>query len=411
MNLFKQTMIEVSAHKYRNILLCVLIFTFTTFYCLAFFLKGTVNNIYNIYAKQDGYSIAISCADNYVYADWIPIMEEIVKFDYVEGFNVGGKKIIKCNVKQDATCGQNHEVYMFGNINTEYSEYFRKGDFELISGVYPETGKNEVLIDEIFSRENYIEIGDNVEVVYNESTLNLKVVGKYKVTRVPKIDEDNDGFYAESQIPILYCDYISYETVSYDRDFSVLFVYADKLEHVNNVKNAIMQLLGEEAQVISSIESHTATTGTTIKVLTFISEICIKVSSFIFLLCLCLLTVIWTRDHMSTINILNALGQKKIAIIGRILMEILLICIPVSVLSALLNATVLDNIGETIINRIIFSSGNNIILWDPLDADMIYELHAVNFVIPAVISNSMVFVTSLIVSVKIVCKNKCSFCE
>ena len=104
---------------------------------------------------------------------------------------------------------EKNKIYVSGNINTSYNEYFSSGIFKISKGKYPMSGDKGVMISDKIASENNLSIGSDVSIQSENNTINIMVIGIYTVIDTPKI-EVSDGYYKEVPNSIVFTDYDSY---------------------------------------------------------------------------------------------------------------------------------------------------------------------------------------------------------
>lgn len=376
-------------------MIAILAFAFVTFLSFGFFLRTLNNNIYEAYARDEGYRIDINIPDNLCYKDWKEVIDIIKSESDVDGFNNTKQTGIECKL---SSIKSQSDVYVFGNVNTEFSQFFRSGDFELISGEMPVCGSNQIIIDNNLGLENQIQMGDTVSIEKEGKILELSVVGIYAAKNIPEVDIDNDGFYKECEKSIVLCDYLSYEFLSDNMDFTLMSVYVNELSNMDNVYTVLKGKLNENAMVVDTIKNHVSSTGTTINSINKLSSGLIFFSIVLFLICIFIITAIWVDDHASMIFIYKALGEKNNNILLKLICEIAVICVPACIAAGILSRWLLRTFAEEIFGFILSISMNSIKSWDSVNAGRLFwvgskEYIIISFVI-AVVIIAWVFICS-----------------
>ena len=374
----KYIFLEIINNKKRSLIVAILAFTFVAFLSFIFFLKSLNNNLYEAYAQDEGYCIDINMPDNLCYENWKEVIDVINSVSNIEGFNNTRQTGIECtlsNIKNQP------DIYLFGNVNTKFSYFFRIGNFELISGKMPVCGKNQIIIDEDFSLRYQIQIGDIVSIRVEDKDLELSVVGIYEIKKIPEVDIDNDGYYKECEKNIVLCDYLSYEFLSEDMDFTLMSVYANELDNMDSVYITLKENLNENALVINTIKNHVSSTGTTINSINKLSNGMIFFSGVLFLICLFVITIIWLNDHASMIFIYKALGDKNNKILSKLISEIAIICVPVCIAAGIISKWTLQTFAEEIFGFMLSISKNSINSWDSVNVDCLFLIGSKEYII------------------------------
>lgn len=241
------------------------------------------------------------------------------------------------------------KIYVSGNINTSYNEYFSSGIFKISKGKYPMSGDKGAMISDKLASENNLSIGSNVSIQYENNTISIKVIGIYTVINTPKT-QVSDGYYKEVADSIVFTDYNSYvelnnEASCYGINFfstdykSTSLLYDDMSKMFQNVPNSavVNQVLNEELQMTDVISMLKSMTSVTLSVMYIV---CVVVMS--------LLTVLWLKGHSKMIAIYNTLGQRKFRTIQILLYEILMITVPALVGAGILTLGLLNRFSVNI---------------------------------------------------------------
>lgn len=376
--ILKYIFLEIINNKKRSLIVAILAFTFVFFLSFGFFLKSFNNNIYEAYAHDEGYCIDINVIDNLCYGNWKEVIDIINNLPYIEGFNNSRQIGVECTL---SNIKNQQDIYLFGNVNTKFSDFFRIGNFELISGEMPVCGKYQIIIDNDFSMKNQIQIGDIVSIGVEDKDLELSVVGIYEIKKMPEVDIDNDGFYKECEKNIVLCDYLSYEFLAEDTDFTLMSVYVDELCNMDSVYKALKEKLNENALVIDTIKNHVSSTGTTINSINKLSNVMLFFSVALFLICMFVITAIWINDHASMIFIYKALGEKNDKILSKLILEIVIICVPVCTAAGIIIRWILRRFAEEIFEFMLSISKNSINSWDSVNLDCLFLISLKEYII------------------------------
>lgn len=373
----------------------ILVFTFVSFLSFGSFLRILINNIYEAYAQEEGYCIDINIPDNQCYMDWNEVIAFLCTVKNIVGYNNTKEIGIECETGNPES---SVDVYLFGNINTNFSEFFRSDNFEMLSGEMPVCGKKQIIIDYEYSLANQKNIGDIVVIKKEDRKLELSVVGIYKINKIPKVDIDNDGFYMECERPILLCDYLSFEEISGDMDFTLMSVYVNELSNMDNVYTNIKEKMNGNVLVIDTIKNHSNSTGTTINVISIMSNGVLFLSAVFFLVCVYIISIIWVNDHSSMIIIYKTLGDKNSNILKRLTCEIGIVCMPMCLASGEICRLFLQRFGKEILEFILNISRNSIDNWDSMNVERLYYVGFKEYIIISFVVGIVIIIWTFICS-------------
>lgn len=350
---------ELLGRPKRNILIAICIFVLTLFCGIATFLDSAIESFYKSFADMAGCCVLVELDDFSTLDDWKDIIEYADKNKYIVGYNNAFTSDITCEAvdfenipyTEKQSDFKKNEIYVSGNINTSYNEYFSSGIFKISKGKYPMSGNKGIMISDKLASENNLSVGSNVSIQYENNTINIMVIGIYTVIDTPKT-EVSDGYYKEVPNSIVFTDYNSYvelnsEASCYGINFfstdykSTSLLYDDMSKIFENVPNSavVNQVLNEELQMTDVISMLKSMTSVTLSVMYIV---CVTVMS--------LLTVLWLKGHSKMIAIYNTLGQKKFRTIQILLYEILMITVPALGSAGILILEVLNRFSTNIFN-------------------------------------------------------------
>lgn len=274
---------ELLGRPGRNILIAICIFVLTLFCGIATFLDSAIESFYKSFADMAGCCVLVELDDFSTLDDWKDILEYADNNKNVVGYNNAFTSDIICEAvdfenvpyTEKQSDFEENKIYVSGNINTSYNEYFSSGIFKISKGKYPMSGDKGAMISDKLASENNLSIGSNVSIQYENNTLSIKVIGIYTVINTPKT-QVSDGYYKEVADSIVFTDYNSYvelnnEASCYGINFfstdykSTSLLYDDMSKMFQNVPDSavVNQVLNEELQmtdVISMLKSMTSVT-------------------------------------------------------------------------------------------------------------------------------------------------------
>lgn len=348
---------ELLGRPGRNILIAVCIFVLTLFCGIATFLDSAIESFYKSFADMAGCCVLVELDDFSTLDDWKDILEYADNNKNVVGYNNAFTSDIICEAvdfenvpyTEKQSDFEKNKIYVSGNINTSYNEYFSSGIFKISKGKYPMSGDKGAMISDKLASENNLSIGSNISIQYENNTISIKVIGIYTVINTPKT-QVSDGYYKEVANSIVFTDYNSYvelnnEASCYGMNFfskdykSTSLLYDDMSKMFQNVPNSavVNQVLNEELQMTDVISMLKSMTSVTLSVMYIV---CVVVMS--------LLTVLWLKGHSKMIAIYNTLGQRKFRTIQILLYEVLMITVPALVGAGILTLGLLNRFSVNI---------------------------------------------------------------
>lgn len=348
---------ELLGRPGRNILIAICIFVLTLFCGIATFLDSAIESFYKSFADMAGCCVLVELDDFSTLDDWKDILEYADNNKNVVGYNNAFTSDIICEAvdfenvpyTEKQSDFEKNKIYVSGNINTSYNEYFSSGIFKISKGKYPMSGDKGAMISDKLASENNLSIGSNISIQYENNTISIKVIGIYTVINTPKA-QVSDGYYKEVADSIIFTDYNSYvelnnEASCYGINFfstdykSTSLLYDDMSKMFQNVPNSavVNQVLNEELQMTDVISMLKSMTSVTLSVMYIV---CVVVMS--------LLTVLWLKGHSKMIAIYNTLGQRKFRTIQILLYEILMITVPALVGAGILTLGLLNRFSVNI---------------------------------------------------------------
>ena len=305
---------ELLGRPGRNILIAICIFVLTLFCGIATFLDSAIESFYKSFADMAGCCVLVELDDFSTLGDWKDILEYADNNKNVVGYNNAFTSDIICEAvdfenvpyTEKQSDFEKNKIYVSGNINTSYNEYFSSGIFKISKGKYPMSGDKGAMISDKLASENNLSIGSNVSIQYENNTISIKVIGIYTVINTPKT-QVSDGYYKEVADSIIFTDYNSYVELNNEAScYGINFFSTD----YKSVTLSVMYI------------------------------VCVVVMS--------LLTVLWLKGHSKMIAIYNTLGQRKFRTIQILLYEILMITVPALVGAGILTLGLLNRFSVNI---------------------------------------------------------------
>lgn len=225
------------------------------------------------------------------------------------------------------------ESCLWGNSNTEYSEYFLDKKIEMIKGNWPRENSHDVLVEEKFAEYNSVSIGDCLMVRSIEKNLNvdLNVVGIYEMKSGIEITGTNSSgkeIYTQSPYSYIFGDYSILKCLDPSLEYRQQYtVYVESRENIESVRNHIESILQKDDryQVFDSIENAEEGYSGIASVIRKSTEILLRITYISAYLILLLMTYLWMRDHYKEASIYIALGAGRFFILLEFLLEIFMI--------------------------------------------------------------------------------------
>lgn len=336
MKLYKQIWIEILQRPFRSLTLFITVFVLSTFSVGSAYISIAIESCYQEYVKKDGYCINVEIDSEQTLKNWKPEIESVLKFDEVVGYNNTFELSQKCqavnfkntpyqNTKYVKT--EKNEIYLMGNIDTRYNQYFRNKDMELVKGSCPSEYNKGVLVAEEVAKENTLDIGDEIKIQYlGENITGLEVIGIYKTENVPNVETEIEGYYEESVSSYLFCDYESYYQVVKDKEeLNMMSFFVGKYEEMEQGYEDISEVFKgiKNAQVVNTIKNDMSDIKKTINIMKIVTNILLYFSIICSFLIVGLISCLWMKDHIKVIELYRILGQNKIIIVCKIIGEVI----------------------------------------------------------------------------------------
>ena len=170
---------ELLGRPGRNILIAICIFVLTLFCGIATFLDSAIESFYKSFADMAGCCVLVESDDFSTLDDWKDILEYADNNKNVVGYNNAFTSDIICEAAdfenvpytEKQSDFEKNKIYVSGNINTSYNEYFSSGIFKISKGKYPMSGDKGAMISDKLASENNLSIGSNVSMKIIQSVL------------------------------------------------------------------------------------------------------------------------------------------------------------------------------------------------------------------------------------------------
>lgn len=336
-NSIRQSLMELKGRPVKNMLIAAVAFVMVTFCGLAVFFRSSVNSFYQSFADMAGYSVVAEIDDFSHLDDWAAVIKNAVKNEHIAGYNNTIPALQLCqavnfmNVPYDGAVSDNgtEMVYVSGNINTEYSDYFRNKDLWLTEGNFPSGDDGGIVIDCELALQNHLKAGDALVLAYHENRKSFRITGIYEASRVPKM-EVRDGYYEVSPNSILFCSYGDFVELTGQSDCSMISFFVDDYDNMDDCFRHIEGLLSSvgNSVVMNAIANQEIQMSEVIVLMRQMTTVAI---TMVFVMCagmMSLLIVLWLRSHSGMIAIYQILGQDPVYVMRVLITEISLVTIP-----------------------------------------------------------------------------------
>ena len=147
---------ELLGRPGRNILIAICIFVLTLFCGIATFLDSAIESFYKSFADMAGCCVLVELDDFSTLDDWKDILEYADNNKNIVGYNNAFTSDIICEAvdfenvpyTEKQSDFEENKIYVSGNINTSYNEYFSSGIFKISKGKYPMSGDKGAMISD-----------------------------------------------------------------------------------------------------------------------------------------------------------------------------------------------------------------------------------------------------------------------
>lgn len=350
---------------------------FLTMLCMVFFtvfgsfLRSIVGNMNNMFITKEGCSIDVQIDSFSKLSDWDGLLDSIMELEHIEGYDSMSMgrlctPLNFSNVDYEGNVlayGESSKVYVEGGCYTEYIDSFRNGEMKLVDGVLPSLEHPGVAVDKNIAEKNGLHIGDVISVASEEAEVDMELVGIYDTYMVPKVEAEINGFYKESANSYLFCDYGSYVKLTGYERLNLLRFYVDEYANLDASLRQIKELTADkEALVINCIKNLMQNTGSLVPFLEKCSKMVLGFNYISCAVIMGLMIMLWMRSHAKMIMIYKILGQNELGIIAKIICEILVIEFISGGAGFFAAAYVLKQRGSGLVEKLIITSGNRIVL-------------------------------------------------
>lgn len=309
--------------------------------------------------------------------DPLYFINEIESLPNLQGYNFAAGSFANVTVaKQNEHSNNiNNSHYngiadIWGNINTDLADEFRRKNLTLVDGVLPDINTKGAALDTVFASEHSISIGDIIEISNDdiEHSITTKITGIYEITTpVYKSypinrslsDANTDYTFGETIYPMLFLSYQeSCELLDMDKNTNQLWVYAKKFPDTQNLCKDIQTLLNmKNLTVTNSIQNLIDNVVAPMKIA---YQIAVLLNGAFLIAGLILMFIIaryWIEKHKNDYRIYHYLGmtERDMRIQG-ITEQLMIIGFGVAS-AAIAGCLIINSIGYDIANRYFELSG------------------------------------------------------
>ncbi len=353
---------ELLGRPGRNIIISICIFILTLFCGGATFCDSAIECFCENFANIANNCVLVEIDDYSTLDDWNSLLGYIKMNESVKGYNNAFTSDIICQALDFKNYPYNEseqdfdsdKVFISGNIDTKYNEFFNNGIFKIVSGNYPGIRSKGIMLPENLAVENNLSIGSSISVQYEENEISVEVIGIYKVMSIPKL-EIREGFYKEYTNSILFVDYDSYNMLNHDEKcYGINFFSKDYISTSQLYEDMKKKFYGiENTAVVNQVLNQELQMTDVISILKNTANVSLGIMYIICVIAMSLLTILWLRGHSSMIAIYNILGQRKIQTIQILLYEILMVSFPSILIAGFIIICVTENFSMIIFKYIV----------------------------------------------------------
>lgn len=353
---------ELLGRPGRNIIISICIFILTLFCGGATFCDSAIECFCETFANIANNCVLVEIDDYSTLDDWNSLLGYIKMNESVKGYNNAFTSDIICQALDFKNYPYNEsehdfdsdKVFISGNIDTKYNEFFNNGIFKIVSGNYPGIKSKGIMLPENLAVENNLSIGSSISVQYEENEISVEVIGIYKVMSIPKL-EIREGFYKEYTNSILFVDYDSYNMLNHDEKcYGINFFSKDYISTSRLYEDMKKKFYGiENTAVVNQVLNQELQMTDVISILKNTANVSLSIMYIICVIAMSLLTILWLRGHSSMIAIYNILGQRKIQTIQILLYEILMVSFPAILIAGFIIICVTENFSMIIFKYIV----------------------------------------------------------
>lgn len=336
-NSIRQALMELKGKPFKSLLIAAVVIVMVIFCGMAAFFRSSINSFYQSFADLSGYSIVAEIDGYHHLDDWSSVIEKVKEKEHIAGYNNAITAFELCqplnfsNVPYKVSdSGRSTEmVYISGNINAEFNDYFRNKLFELVEGNFPAEQDEGIVVERALASQNHVKIGDMLALDYNGNRVEYRICGIYEALQAPRLEVSN-GYYEVSANSILFCSYEGYVRLTGRSESHMIAFFVDDYDNMEDCCRYIEELMPpEEDTVVNNLIVSQEIQMS--EVISLMRRMAAFATGMVFVMCagvLSLVMLLWLRGHSRMIAIYQILGQSPIYVMRLLLMEILFVTIP-----------------------------------------------------------------------------------
>ena len=328
---------ELKGKPFKSLLIAAVVIVMAVFCGMAAFFRSSINSFYQSFADLAGYSIVAEIDAYHHPDDWASVIEKVKKNEHIVGYNNAVAAFGLCqplnfsNVPYEGSDSERNTgmVYISGNINTGFNDYFRNKSFALVEGDFPAGQDEGIVVERALASQNHVKVGDTLALDYNGNRVDFRICGIYEALQAPRLEVSN-GYYEVSANSILFCSYGGYIRLAGRAESHMMAFFVDSYDNMEECCRYVEGLMPpeEDTVVINSIVNQEIQMS---EVISLMRRMAALATGMVFVLCagvLSLVMVLWLRSHSKMIAIYRTLGQSPFYVLGILLTEILFVTVP-----------------------------------------------------------------------------------
>jgi len=371
MNLYKRVVLGIIRRPFRVLTFFAVIFVVSIIGITGSFLKKCVSYYEDSIIRNVGYAIILNNTSPSISGISDSIVDTIANFPHVVGVNseitelyepYDFKNHVEINENGFTSMNEQTSVRLLGNVDTQFYRDFRNENMVLSSGEFPSVQSNEVLISDILSEGNGLELGDTIHVTnsQNEKRIQLVVVGIYNTLLSPleafSLAGTNEDIYEQTPYSYLFCDYDFVSNMQGESgDKSSYTFYVDNKQNIDFIYNQIknLPLDWNNLELYNAPENDFLVNSHAMVVLRDATTFILLGTYFTAFFILLLMSILWMKDHINEIGIYISLGTSKSSVIIHFFLEIVIISVISLLLSSCFGLWFINSFKEQIVNLIL----------------------------------------------------------
>lgn len=338
-----QAFMEIVGRPIQNGLIAFMMVCLIAFCGVSTFFTTLIESFHQGFASISGYGAVVSIEDYTQPEDWEDFLAKTAEYEAIIGYNNELEARRQCtpvdfvNVPYEGVSAgvDDTKVYVSGNMNTAFCNYFRNGDFRLIEGDFPTPEKPGALLEQGLAEKNGLAVGDSITVAWREKECSFAVTGIYEALTTPKAEAQQEGFYQLSPMSFVFCDAGSYEELTGEFHCNIMRFFVSRYEDIEACCDYLSELTAptENSYVVDGLAAGEDNLTEVVDLLKQISTVTLDAVYILCVVVMSLLVVLWLRAHARTIAIYTVLGQHPGRIVWNLLLELLMVTIPVVIIA------------------------------------------------------------------------------